>query len=219
MRTNCVSLVTIYPIVSICSFCAICFPRAYFFMDSIGHIAFMVIAYQLFRLLLLYIDGESNFIGRGFETFTMRTPPLCCCCPCFGREPSSKSKFNLIRFLILQMAVMHIAMFIILNLINIEDTKLFDTMILYFIPFIAITVLGGIYGFNLAIRMIAPNFASLKLPQKYFSFQLVLFFCKIQPIFLNLILKRLIKNCEGPFTIIVKRHSKLKSHVDGLNQF
>lgn len=217
IRTNCICLVSIYPIVAICSFLAICIPRAYFFMDSIGHMVFMVIAYQLLRLLLLYIDGESNFIDNGFETFTMQTPPLCCCCPFLATGKPSKSRFNLIRFLILQMGAAHIIIFIILNLISIEDTRLFDAVILYFIPFIAITVLGGIWGFNMAIRMIAPNYASLKLPQKYFSFQLVLFFCKIQPIFLNIILKQLITTCEGPFTIIVKRHSELKSLLTRFN--
>lgn len=208
IRTNQISLVSIYPIVSSCSVIAICVPRAYFFMDSIGHIAFMIICYQLLRLLLQYIGGESNFISLGRETFTLRTPPLCCCFPFLGQEKPSKTKFNLIRFLILQMAAAHILIFIILNLINIEDTKMFDRVILYFIPFIAVTVLGGIWGFNLAIKMITPNYVSLNLPQKYFSFQLVLFFCKIQPIFLNFVMKKLIKTCEGPFTIIVKRHSE-----------
>jgi organic solute transporter subunit alpha len=208
IRTNLISLNAIYPIVVSCSLVAICIPRAYFFMDSIGHISFMIICYQLLRLLLIYIDGESNFISLGRETFTFRTPPLCCCMPFLSHHQPSKSKFNLIRFLILQMAMMHIIIFIILNIINIEDTRLFDRVILYFIPLIAVTVLGGIWGFNLAIRMISPNYISLNLPQKYFSYQLVLFFCKIQPIFLNLIMKRLIKTCEGPFTIIVKRHSK-----------
>jgi organic solute transporter subunit alpha len=119
-----------------------------------------------------------------------------------------RQKFNFIRFLILQMPVSHIAIFIILNMIYVEDPGTFDRVILYFIPFIAVTVLGGIWGFNLAVRMIAPHFTNLKLPQKYFSLQLVLFFCKIQPIFLNVIMKSFMTGCEFPFSILVKRHSE-----------
>lgn len=219
MRSNCIALMTIYPIVSTCSFLAICIPRAYFFMDSIGHFSFMVIAYQLLRLLLIYIDGESNFIDNGFVTFTMQTPPLCCCMPFLASGKPTKSRFKLIRFLILQMAAAHIIIFVTLNLICIEDVRLFDKVILFFIPFIAITVLGGIWGFNMAVRMIAPNYPSLKLPQKYLSLQLVLFCCKIQPIFLNLIMKQVMTSCEGPFTIIVKRHSELIIELVDLNSF
>lgn len=111
------------------------------------------------------------------------------------------------------MPVAHIVIFVVLNLIYIEDVPTFDNVIIYFIPFIAITVLGGIWGFNLAIRMMAPHYVNLKLAQKYFAFQLVLFFCKIQPIFLNIVMKQLITTCEGPFTIVVKRHSELCKFV------
>lgn len=106
------------------------------------------------------------------------------------------------------MPIAHIVIFLVLNMISIENVETFDNVILYFIPFIAVTVLGGIWGFNIAIRMLAPHYTSLKLPQKYFAFQLVLFFCKIQPIFLNILMKQVITTCEGPFTIVVKRHSE-----------
>lgn len=49
IKPNCISLVSIYPIVSLCSITAILVPRAYFFMDTIGHLAFMLISYQLYR--------------------------------------------------------------------------------------------------------------------------------------------------------------------------
>lgn len=49
IKTNCISLVSIYPIVSLLSLTAICIPRTYFFNDSMGHIAFMVLSWQLYR--------------------------------------------------------------------------------------------------------------------------------------------------------------------------
>lgn len=157
---------------------------------------------------MIYIEGESNFIAiSNKESFSLSSPPLCCCC-FFPRTEMTKRTFNFIRFLILQMPIAHIFLFLTLNLIFIEDIETFDNVVLYFIPFIALTVLGGIWGFNLAIRTFAPHYANLKLTQKYFAFQLVLFFCKIQPIFLNFLMKQLMTSCQGPFTIVVKRHSK-----------
>lgn len=49
MKSNCIAMISIYPLVSVCSFTAIIMPRAYFFMDTIGHFCFMVIFYQFYR--------------------------------------------------------------------------------------------------------------------------------------------------------------------------
>lgn len=159
---------------------------------------------------MIYVDGETNFIANSnVEAFSLQSPPLCCCIP-FPKTPMTKKKFSFIKFLIIQMPIAHITIFIILNIIYVEDIQAFDNVILYFIPFIAITVLGGIWGYNLAVRTLSPYHTNLKLAQKYFSFQLVLFFCKIFPIVLNLIMKQMIKTCHGPFTIVVKRHTVIQ---------
>jgi organic solute transporter subunit alpha len=92
---------------------------------------------------MIYVNGESNFISiASDEGFTLKAPPLCCCLP-FKKTKVTKSKFKLIKFLVIQMPVFHIAIFLILNIIYIEDIQTFDNVVLYFIPFIAITVIGG----------------------------------------------------------------------------
>jgi organic solute transporter subunit alpha len=156
---------------------------------------------------MIHVNGESGFISiASDETFSLRAPPLCCCLP-LKASPMSKEKFKFVKFLIIQMPIAHIGIFLVLNIIYIEDIQAFDELILYFIPFIAITVLGGIWGYNITVRTLSPYYANLKLIQKYFAFQLVLFFCKILPILLNAIMKIMIKTCDGPFTIVVKRHT------------
>lgn len=155
---------------------------------------------------MIYVNGETNFIAVSkSDAFTLKSPPLCCCLP-LKRGPMTKSNFNFMKLLIIQMPISHILIFVILNIIYIEDIGAFDRLILYFIPFIAVTVLGGIWGYNLAVRTLSPYYPDLKLVQKYFAFQLVLFFCKIFPILLNFIMKKIMTTCYGPLTIIVKRH-------------
>lgn len=90
MKSNCIWMVSIYPIASVCSLTALFVPRVYFFMDTISHFSFMIISYQLYRLIMIYIDGESGFISiANKQAFTLRSPPLCCCCP-LGRSAISK---------------------------------------------------------------------------------------------------------------------------------
>lgn len=161
----------------------------------------------------IFIDGESNFLTTSTNIqFTLKSPPLCCCFP-FKQSAMTKSKFLFIKFLIMQMQISHIGIFLVLNMIYIESIDAFDAVIKEFIPFIAVTVLGGVWGFNLLIRTISPKYQQLKLLQKYFCFQLVLFFCKILPLLLNEIMKQLITTCDGPFTVIVKRHTIIQMLV------
>lgn len=66
IKSNCIALISIYPIVSVCSFVAILVPRAYFFMDTIGHVAFMIISYQLYRYKMLKISTFLNLARKRF---------------------------------------------------------------------------------------------------------------------------------------------------------
>jgi len=61
IRTHCLVLVTIYPLVAIFSLTAISIPRTYFFNDSAGHIAFMVISWHLYRYVLDIFLGVHCF--------------------------------------------------------------------------------------------------------------------------------------------------------------
>lgn len=121
----------------------------------------------------------------------------------------SREKFLWIRILVLQMAVVHIIIFSVLNIINIEYPDITDEVMLYFTPFIVTTILLAVWGFNIAVRMLVPYYANLNLFKKFVAFQLVLVFCKFQPVLLNLIMRQFIDTCDGPITVVVKIRSKL----------
>jgi hypothetical protein len=69
IRPNCISLISIYPIVSISSVLAIAVPRAYFFMDTIGHVAFMIISYQLYRYINILLSQNVTTEKLNFPDF------------------------------------------------------------------------------------------------------------------------------------------------------
>lgn len=126
-----------------------------------------------------------------------------------------RRKFKILRFLVLQMAVVHVIIFLTLNLISIESPETVDNIMSFFIPFIAITIILGVWAFQITIRMVVPYYANLNLLKKFLSFQLVLIFCKLQPQLINFALKQFIVDCDGPFTIVVKIRGKfiITSHL------
>lgn len=110
--------------------------------------------------------------------------------------------------LVLQMAVVHIIIFSILNLIYIENEELVEQVMIYFVPFIVSTILLAVWGFQITVRMLVPYYSNLNLLKKFIAFQLVLVFCKLQPVLLNLLLKQFIDSCEESITALVKIRSK-----------
>lgn len=108
----------------------------------------------------------------------------------------------------LQMAIVHIIIFSILNLIYIESNELLDDVMIYFVPFIVSTILLAVWGFQITVRMLVPYYSNLNLLKKFIAFQLVLVFCKLQPTLLNLLLRQFITSCEDSITAIVKIRSE-----------
>lgn len=182
-----------------------------------------------YRLCINYVEGESKFISISKdETFSLRAPPCCCCFACFKKSTITKyelhfwpmtsrltfkcyfrRKFKILRFLVLQMAVVHVIIFLTLNLISIESPETVDNIMGFFVPFIAGTIILSVWAFQITIRAVVPYYANLNLLKKFLSFQLVLIFCKLQPVLLNFALQQVIVDCDGPFTIVVKIRGKL----------
>lgn len=120
-----------------------------------------------------------------------------------------RQKFKILRFLVLQMAVVHVIIFLTLNLISVESPETtVENIMIFFVPFIAVTIILGVWAFQITIRMIVPYYVNLKLLRKFISFQLVLIFCKLQPVLLSYIFKQIIDNCQKPFSTVVMIRSK-----------
>ncbi|XP_063696761.1 organic solute transporter alpha-like protein [Culicoides brevitarsis] len=160
-------------------------PRAFFFCDTISHITFVICAYQMFNLFLRYVDGESKLIEFHQEKpkkFNVATPPCCCLLRlCFKKLPITKGRIDLTRILILQLTISHILLYIVLNIILINDVTTFNSIILYATPFIVGPILLGVWGLNIMLRMFDEAAPDYKLKGKYFALQLVLIFCKLLP--------------------------------------
>lgn len=77
-----------------------------------------------------------------------------------------------------------------LNVIAIDSPHYVDRVFPFLGPFLLCTVLLGVWAFQITIRMISPYHQHLNLLQKFISFQLVLVFCKLQPLLIDQIVKR-----------------------------
>ncbi|XP_037032997.1 organic solute transporter alpha-like protein isoform X2 [Bradysia coprophila] len=174
----------IYTIVAASSFTSLLVPRALLFCESISVVTFALCSYQYFCLCVDYAGGESNFIriADDVKVFNMRAPP-CCCCLCFiSPMHITKDRFMKVRLLILQLPIGLGLVYLILNVVYLEDSVLYSNISYYFMPFLGISVLSGVWGLQMASRMFSPLFIEYKLTPKYIAVQMVLLICKLQPL-------------------------------------
>uniref|UniRef100_A0A182QJU1 Organic solute transporter alpha-like protein n=1 Tax=Anopheles farauti TaxID=69004 RepID=A0A182QJU1_9DIPT len=207
-KTKSILLLTIYPLVTLFGVVSISAPRAYFLCDTVMHVYFMICAYVFFSLCMQYVDGEDALIkSTDSQTFSLRTPPLCCFVPLFKRAPVTKNRLRFVRMLIMQLPVVQTALFLALNVVFVEDYPNFNRIILYFVPFIVISILLGVWGLNVLVRMLAPLYSDLKLMGKYFVLQAVLILCRIQPLIIAAIVSSTVSECAFPITLQVQKNA------------
>uniref|UniRef100_A0A182PKH2 Organic solute transporter alpha-like protein n=1 Tax=Anopheles epiroticus TaxID=199890 RepID=A0A182PKH2_9DIPT len=207
-KTKSILLLTIYPLVTLFGVVSISVPRAYFLCDTVMHVYFMICAYIFFSLCMQYVDGEDALIkSTDSQTFSLRTPPLCCIMPLFKRTSVTKNRLRFVRMLIMQLPVVQTALFLALNVVFVEDYPNFNRIILYFVPLIVISILLGVWGLNILVRMIAPLYSDLKLMGKYFVLQTVLILCRIQPLVIAAIVSSSITDCAFPNTLQVQKNA------------
>lgn len=139
---------------SICAFLSLLVPRAILFLESISLITYSLTAYQFVCLVRTYLKGDSEFIAIArSDTFTLRRFPICCM-PWFHAVPATKAKMRFLRLLVLQLSIVLTTILIIQNILYAEDPTLYNETMVYITPFIAASILTGVWGLNCLLNMI-----------------------------------------------------------------
>lgn len=64
---------------------------------------------------------------------------------------------------------------------------IYEKILPFFVPFIVISILIGVWALQINARMITPYLPQHNIMKKYFCIQLVLILCKLQPAIIQLI--------------------------------
>ncbi|XP_058448010.1 organic solute transporter alpha-like protein [Malaya genurostris] len=207
-KTKTIILLIIYPVVTALAIVSILIPKSYFICDTVSHIYFMICAYVFYSLSIDYVGGEESFIkSSDSETFNARTPPLCCCLLFLKRSSVTKNRLLFTRLLILQLPIVQSVLFLGLNIVFVEDIIHFNQTILYFVPFIVISIIIGVWGLNITVRMISQFHTELNIMAKYVVLQSVLILCKVQPLVIMVIVSYITPTCDFPLVLQVQKNA------------
>ncbi|XP_063894514.1 organic solute transporter alpha-like protein [Helicoverpa armigera] len=173
-------LLSIYPIVAATSFVTLIVPRSRVPTEAIAQETVMIALYQLFCLIVAECGGIEQFVrsGGGADLETRVLP--CCCWPCcvIPRPKLCKKSLTWLRYLILQVPIVQGVIYFIIIIIWAEDFMLYHRNFGYFQPFVAASILSGMWGVVMTVRA-AAGVGHMARP-RFFLVQLVLIIVKLQ---------------------------------------
>ncbi|KAM7355700.1 organic solute transporter alpha-like protein isoform 1-T3 [Cochliomyia hominivorax] len=198
-RTPSIVMCSLYPIISCAAFVTILIPKSWLICHTIMHLSFTVGAVVFRQLCFRYVDSEMNYLKEtDGAAVAINTPPCCCCCLCLPALVPSKERFCMLRYMIWQMPFVQGCVMLVLNVIYYSEESLYNNFSLYFVPFIVCSILVGLWGLNITVRMINAIHSEYNLMKKMFCLQLILLLCKLQFFILDSQLNHLILGGDFP---------------------
>ncbi|CAD0197843.1 unnamed protein product [Chrysodeixis includens] len=173
-------VLSIYPIVAATSFISIIVPRARLPAEAVAQEAVMIALYHFFCLMIAECGGVEQFIrSAGGADLETRTMP-CCCWPCcvIPRPKLQKQSLTWLRYLVLQIPIVQGVIYFIILVLWAEDFMLYQQNFVYFQPFIATSILSGMWGVVMCGRAITT--IGYQPRHRFLVIQLALVIVKLQ---------------------------------------
>ncbi|KAL0121398.1 hypothetical protein PUN28_006722 [Cardiocondyla obscurior] len=176
-KTNAITILLVYPVVSLCSLIAIAIPRGQLLSEAITQIFLMI---SLYRLYLLLVDVGRRKISET-PTLMLRVGP-CCCWPClpFPNLQMTDANLSWIGILALQLPIAQSLLYFVLLFMDAENPILATQYSVFLQPIMVISILLGLYSLTITTKTLHAVAPEAKLHFKTLVLQLVMLFTKLQ---------------------------------------
>uniref|UniRef100_A0A069DYR0 Putative organic solute transporter alpha-like protein n=1 Tax=Panstrongylus megistus TaxID=65343 RepID=A0A069DYR0_9HEMI len=199
-------VISVYPVVSIATYCATIVPRAQLVAEAVTQGMFMACLYQLFCLIVAYSGGEAQLVKKVHpNNLSLQVAP-CCCWPFCSFLPTftlTKKKLSVLRLLVLQLPVIQGLTYMALLVMWAEEQSLYHINYTYFQPVVIMSILLGIWGIVMTVKVTIPVLQEYHIQGKFIVLQLVLLFAKFQGFIAKFVAMGDIFPCKNPITPLV----------------
>lgn len=203
VKTHSAFVLSVYPVVALATYCAIIVPRAQLLAEAVTQGVFMAALYQLFCLFVAYCGGEAELIRKVKpNSLNLRVGPCCCypCCCCLPLMTVDKKWVRYLRLLILQLPIVQGLVYMVLLVIWAEEESLYEVNYMYMQPVIILSILFGVWGMTMTIKMLNEVLKDHLLQAKFVVLQLVLVLAKLQGLTARVVVWCGLIACKPPIT-------------------
>uniref|UniRef100_A0A0C9QAY3 Osta_1 protein n=1 Tax=Fopius arisanus TaxID=64838 RepID=A0A0C9QAY3_9HYME len=206
-KTNCVFVLSVYPVASTCSLIALAIPRAQLLTEAVTQISLTI---SMYRLYLLLID-----IGRrkvtGAPPMLLRVGP-CCCWPCLPFPSIQLNEANLswLQIIVMQFPIVQGIVYVIFLIMHLENPVIYGKYNVCLQPISISSILLALYGLNITFMSLKDINPELRLRLKATVTQMVLLFSKLQLAIIRALPAVGLFPCNPPITPQIYANCKTK---------
>ncbi|XP_012278601.1 organic solute transporter subunit alpha [Orussus abietinus] len=199
-KTSAVTILSVYPVASLCSLLAIAVPRVQVASEATTQI-FLTISF--YRLYLLLIDVGRKTVSK--------PPPLklnvgpCCCWPClpFPTADMNGTYLSWLGISVVQLPIVQGLTYCIFLFMAAEEPSLVRRYGVFFQPLSVSSILLGIYGVTVTTKSLHDVAPEAGLQLKTLVSQLVLLFSKLQGFIIKSLSGTGLFPCNPPLTPLI----------------
>ncbi|XP_015119893.1 organic solute transporter alpha-like protein 3 [Diachasma alloeum] len=176
-RTNCMLVLSVYPVASTCSLVALAIPRAQLLTEAITQISLTI---SMYRLYLLLIDVGRRKV-TGVPPMLLRVGP-CCCWPClpFPSLQFNEANLSWLQIIVMQFPIVQGLIYLIFLIMHSENPMIYGKYNVFLQPISISSILLALYGLNITFMSLKDINPELRLRLKAIVTQMVLLFSKLQ---------------------------------------
>lgn len=180
-------LCSIYPVISTAALVTILLPKSWLICHTVMHLSFTVGGVIFHNLCFRYAHSEDGYLKEvgEKEEMDLQTTPCCCCCSFLPKLMPTKTRLFAVKCLVWQMPLVQSSIMIALNVIYYNDKEMYEKLMVFFAPFLVGSIVSGLWGLNITVKMISKLFPDYNLLKKMLSLQLILLLCKLQYVVLD----------------------------------
>ncbi|OWR50154.1 organic solute transporter alpha protein [Danaus plexippus plexippus] len=150
-KTSAAIVLAVYPLVASAAFLVTVVPRACILAEAIAQEAVMVAMYHFYFMVIAECGGVNQLVRKSLTW---------------------------LRYLVLQMPVIQAFIYVIILILWAEDMMLYLNSLIYIIPFVAASILSGVWGVIMCIK--TAEAVGAKPKPRFLALQLVLIIVKLQ---------------------------------------
>ncbi|CAG9583283.1 unnamed protein product [Danaus chrysippus] len=150
-KTSAAIVLAVYPLVASAAFLMTVVPRACVLAEAISQEVVMVAMYHFYFMVISECGGVNQLVRKSLTW---------------------------LRYLVLQMPVIQAIIYVIILILWAEDLMLYLNSLIYIIPFIAASILSGVWGVIMCIK--TAEAVGAKPKPRFLALQLVLIIVKLQ---------------------------------------
>ncbi|CAD1472135.1 unnamed protein product, partial [Heterotrigona itama] len=148
-KTNCFTILSIYPVASVCSLTALGIPRTQLLSEAVTQIFLTIGLYRLY-LLLIYVGRKKMAETPALK---LQVGPCCCwlCLP-FPNLRMTEANLSWLRLAVLQLPIIQGLIYCIFLSMSMEEPSLITHYGIYLQPFVMTSIFLGVYGLTVAVK-------------------------------------------------------------------